>query len=245
MPDDEQPSDKQPPNTDAPPPVQGTNVAPEDIPRDSLGRSMANKRGRKPGPQAPRASGTPAQANQLKKELSKRLPSDPKELTDEAVGQAFAGAFAACGLVSGATHWRLFADERQGYGEVFGPLARLYGKESLVKWITALTAIPLLASTIGPRVAIQGMIQKGEVKKTEARVMLLNVRAMMAAEEQLDINKMAREQEAQTVATANAGKALQGMVQNGFNAAAALSAEEMQTEGVVNAQEPAPQGKPS
>lgn len=241
-------SGKVPPVTDATPPVEGTNVAPADIPRDSLGRSMVNKRGKKPGAgSAAKPQGqTGVTQAQLKNELAKRLPKDPKDLTDKAVGDAINGAFSAIGLFAGP-HWRLFSDERESYGEVFGPLARLYGQEALVKWMTILMAIPVVTATIGPRVAVQTMIHRKEIEKKDGRKWMIRMKAMMAAESELDLNRMVNEDKAILTAKANAATNIQSFAREGLDMAAQLSAEEMQMDGVTpnaeTSQAPAAQPK--
>jgi len=163
------------------------------------------------------------QPQTLKGELQKRLPTDIKQMSDETVGVAISGAFAALGIFAGP-HWRLFPQETRQYGETFGPLARLYGSEELAKWITILMCIPIIAQTVAPRVAIQQMVYKGECKKEEARSLLLNIKGMMAAEETLDADHQAKEGEAFLRAQVNAG----------MNAGADMKVQQIQTEGVVN-----------
>lgn len=232
-------SGKVPPVTDATPPTEGVNVAPADIPRDSLGRSMLNKRGKKPGQGAAQKAqgGGAAQATtaQLKTELGKRMPKDPKDLTDKAVGEAINGAFSAIGLFAGP-HWRLFSDEREQYGEVFGPLARLYGQEALVKWMTILMAVPVVTATIGPRVAVQQMIHKKQIDKKDGRAWMIRMKAMVAVESELDLDRMVKEDKAIMNAKANAEQAMRTFAKEGVDIATQLSNEDMQLDGVDNAQ---------
>lgn len=165
------------------------DVARPDIPApkvDALGRSMANKRGRKPGPQAPKDT-----SKQVQTEVSKRLPPGTI-LSDENVGRAISGAFSAIGLFRGG-HWRLFQPEEKKYGECFGPLARLYGPEELGKWITALLVVPVVAETLGPRLAVERMILNGDIKKEQGRLTLLQIAAMTEAEKHLNVEQQAKE----------------------------------------------------
>lgn len=199
-----------------PPKPPTVEVARPDIaaPRlDSLGRSMANKRGRKPANagastvnagQTLSHGGMAESGKRLAKELKSRLPTDIKSVSDEMVGEAIAGAFAAIGLVAGP-HWRLFTEEKVGLGEAFGPLARLYGPDELAKYITVLMTVPIVATVMAPRVAIQGMIARKEVPKGEGRSLLLQIKGMMAAEETLNIEQQAIESAAMLKATVNAG----------------------------------------
>lgn len=170
-----------------------------------------------------RPKGTVNTQQALASELKSRLPANVKDLTDDNVGQAIAGAFGAIGLFGGP-HWRLFPDETKRYGEVFGPMARLYGPENLAKWITILMCLPLLTETLGPRIAISTLIAKKEIKKEEGRSYLLNIRAMMAAEQDLDITTQAKEGAAY----------LRAQVDVGLNAAAAAKVEQLSNEGIVN-----------
>lgn len=172
----------------APPVIEGTPARPDIAAPmlDSLGRSMANKRGRKPGPQAPRDT-----AQVLTKELKARMP-EHGSMSDDAVGKAIAGAFGAIGIFGGP-HWRLLPTEQMEYGLTFGPLARMFGPEKLAQWIMVLMALPLVTSTVMPRVAIQSMIQKGELVKAEGRKTLIHIKTMMYAENSLDIEKQVLE----------------------------------------------------
>lgn len=170
--------------------IPQTEVARPDIPPprvDSLGRSMAKKRGRPPG--SVNKANASATTEQLKAEIAKRLPTNAI-LSDENVGKALAGAFAAIGLFRGG-HWRLFAHEEKELGEAFGPLARLHGPEELTKWVTALMMIPVVSGILMPRVAVERMIMQGDIKKEEARSTLLQIHAFTEAEKQFSVQKAA------------------------------------------------------
>lgn len=165
---------------------------------DSLGRSMANKRGRKPGVQyAPVAPG--AKPN--------KAASIVEPLSDENVGKAIAGLFSLISLPLGA-HWRLFPQEEGELGRCLGPFARIIGPEAFGHWLTGLTIMPVAMSIIGPRIAIQQAIYKGRVKKDDARPALVNFKAMMAAESVLDMERQVKDAkqylEQMTKATAEA-----------------------------------------
>lgn len=182
--------------TPKPPAMPDTPPRP-DIPEvryDSIGRPMdPNKpRGRKPGSQnkAAQANASPT----LSGELKKRLP-EGSILSDENVGKAIAGAFGAIGIFGGP-HWRLMKLEQDEYGTVFGPLARMYGPDELAKWITILMALPVVTSTVMPRLAIQNMIHKKELDKERGRVALIQIKAMMAAEEGFNIEAQIQEEAA-------------------------------------------------
>lgn len=200
--------------------VARPDIAPPKV--DSLGRSMVNKRGRKPGPQGPRGEKLNTQSA-LAGELGKRLPTDSKMLSDAMVGEAISGAFSAIGIFGGP-HWRLFPQESAKFGEVFGPLARLYGAEELAKWITILMCLPVCTEVLGPRIAISSMIAKKELPKEEGRKFLLHIKGMMAAEKDLDIDMQAKESAAY----------LRAQVATGMSVAADMSVEQMTKEGVVN-----------
>lgn len=213
-----------------PPPAQpeppAVEVARPDTPAprvDSLGRSMEKKRGRKPGPQGPRNVNTAAA---LKTELGRRLPKDAASLTDEMVGVAISGALAAIGLVAGP-HWRALPSETRDLGEAFGPLARVYGSEELAKWITVLLVIPTVVTIVAPRIAIQSMIAKKEMPKEEGRSALLRIKAMMAAEEDLNIDHQAQEAKAY----------VQEQVNVGLRVAAQVKAQQITDEGVVTVEQ--------
>ncbi len=202
-------SDEEIPAEPKPPAVE---VARPDIakpPTDSLGRSMANKRGRKPGPQGPRnaSSGNAGNANvsPMARELGKRLPADISAMSDEKIGEAIAGAYAAIGLAAGP-HWRLFAQEKARMGEVFGPIARVFGTEELAKYLLVAVAFPTVAEITAPRMAIQSMIRKGDIDKEEGRSVLLRIKGMQAAEAKLSFDQDTAEGEAFLNAEIKAGR---------------------------------------
>lgn len=209
-----------PPVIDGAPPAPETptviGTAPKRV--DSLGRSMDKPRGRKPGVPQPRKSADPDLQAKLQAELSKRLPAG-EALSDANVGKAIAGAFGAIGIFAGP-HWRLMMQEETQWGMAFGPLARLYGPEDLAKWIMVLMVLPVVTSTIGPRIAIQQMIYKGELEKNEGRKALLQIKAMMAAEEGLNIEQQIEEQKAAGVAF------MRAQVKAAHEATAELKAQE-------------------
>jgi hypothetical protein len=159
----------------------------------------------------------------LKGELKNRLPTAIAEMTDEHVGEAISGAFSAIGLLAGP-HWRLFPQEKAQLGETFGPLARLYGPEELAKWITILMCIPVVATVTAPRIAIQTMIARKEMKKEEGRSALLQIKGMMAAESHLEFEHQAIE----------SAEYLKSQIRAGMETAADLRVQQIHTEGVVN-----------
>lgn len=208
------------------PPVESGVPPRPDIPApptDSMGRSMANKRGRKPGPQGPRNADV---GQTLKSELTKRLPTDGALMTDENVGKALSGAFSVIGIVGGP-HWRLMKKEQDELGELYGPLARMFGPEELAKWIMALMVLPGTTAIIMPRLAIQSMIQKGEIEKEHARVSLIQCKGMMAAEANLDIEAQVLEQ------AAVGNQYLRAQVSAAQTATAEMKAQQVIKEGVV------------
>ncbi len=216
---DQEPKEEKPPVVE----VARPDIAAPAV--DSLGRSMANKRGRKPGPQAPRAEGA-TQKQTLSKELGKRLPQNVQDMSDAVVGEAIAGAFAAIGLAAGP-HWRLFESEKVKLGETFGPIARLFGTDALAQAILVMMCIPVTAEVMAPRLAIQGMIRRGEMKKEEARSTLLNIKGMMQAEKSLNIEEQALESEAM------GREFLRAQVKAGMDGAAQVKAEQLKSEGLV------------
>ncbi len=206
-----------------------------DVPRDSLGRSLVNPRGRPKGSaqrggRKPAAAAAGTSTDALREELRKRLPdADPALLSDEKVGKAIAGAFAAIGIFGG-NHWRLLKSEEAEYAAAFGPLARLYGPENLAQWISVLMILPLLTSTIIPRLAINSMVKKDEIKPENARVSLLQIKTMMYAENSLNL-------EADALEGAEEGKRyLRQKAKMAIDAAAELKSRQMQTEGIINGQ---------
>lgn len=214
----------------APPAPEATTVvggAPKRV--DSLGRSLDKPRGRRPGPQGPRAAPKEELQAKLTAELSKRMP-EGQILSDENVGKAIAGAFGAIGIFGGP-HWRLMLQEETKWGMAFGPLARIYGPEDLAKWIMVLMVLPVITETLGPRIAIQQMVYRGELPKNEARKALLQIKAMMAAEEGLNIEQQIAEQ--QESATAY----MRAQVKAAHDATAELKAQE--TAAATNGAAPA------
>lgn len=213
---DENPPDVDIPRPDIPPP-----------PVDSLGRSMAKKRGRKPGTQG---ANPPDAAKQLQKEINKRLPSGAA-MSDENVGKALAGAFAAIALFRGG-HWRLFAQEERELGSCFGPLARLHGPEELAKWVTILMTIPVATAVLMPRIGVERMIMKGEIEKGEGRVTILRIRALMQAESMLDAEQQKKEA---AKLEKEAADYLQAQQEVGRSVANDLNGEKVKSEGVLDA----------
>ncbi len=206
-------SDEQwPPSIDAETAARLDNPAPPtvdvgrpDIPppkRDSMGRSMAKRRGKAPLPRDEAGNIIRDSTSQLKTELKHRLPKD-LALSDANVGKALAGAFAAIGLFRGG-HWRLFAQEEAQLGECFGPLARIYGPEELGKWVTVLMTVPVVTGILMPRIAVERMVIGGTVDKAAARSMLLQVSAFTEAEKSFNMEREVKEAQAYLKAQAQA-----------------------------------------
>lgn len=201
------------------------------VPRPDIAAPEPRKRGRKPLPRD--AAGNiirdPAQVQaKLSKELGKRMPN-PSVESDEAVGKAIAGAFGAVGLFAGP-HWRLFPQEEQEYGKVFGPFVRLFGNEELAKLIMVLTALPVIVETVAPRIAIQRAIANGVIEKDKGRMHLLSMKGMIAAEKDLDIERQIAE-----------ARALQKeIVKNGAEIRQQQAAEEAKAEGIIDTEETGP-----
>ncbi len=197
-----------------------------EVPRPDIAPPPKAKRGRKPLPRDDSGNIVRdpelAKAAKLSGELKRRLPGQPELLTDEKVGKAIAGAFGVLGLFRGP-HWRLFPQEEAEYGAIFGPLARLYGPEELGRVITLLTCLPVIATTLGPRIAIERGIMTGKLEKKDGRIHLLALRGMMEAEKQLDLAKQVKE----------AAAFQRVIVQNGIEMQVDNSAKEEKADGVV------------
>lgn len=88
-------------------------------------------------------------------------------LTDEEVGRFMEGIFSVAALPLG-NHWMLFPPEATSLGRCFGPIMRRY-PEKLGPWTDLLICGPAFAAVVMPRVGLQMAIQKGQVKKEEAR----------------------------------------------------------------------------
>lgn len=146
------------------------------------------------------------QAQVVKEEIKARLPQNML-MTDANVGKALAGAFAAIGLFRGP-HWRLFSQEESELGECFGPLARLYGPEQLAIWVTVLMTVPVVTAILMPRIGVERMIMQGDIKRQEARVTLLQIRALSEAEKTMNIEQQVRESEAYLRAQVGVGMAV-------------------------------------
>lgn len=148
---------------------------------DSLGRSMVKKRGRPKG-----SVNAPKEAKPVKG------TPEAEMLTDANVGKAIAGIFAIISLPLGG-HWRLFKPEERELGECFGPFARIVGPEAFGHWLTGLTIMPVAINIIAPRLAVQQMIIKKVLPKADARPAILQMKAMMAAEGVIDIERQIAE----------------------------------------------------
>lgn len=151
---------------------------------DSLGRSMANKRGRKPGVKYA-SNGT-----------TKSAPAAQQEqgLSDEMVGKALAGIFSLGSLAMGP-HWRLMKQEEEEMGRTFGPFARILGPEAFGLWLVGLSALPTAVGIIAPRFAVEGLIAKKQFARPDGRRALLMFKASMVAEGMIDIDRQVKESE--------------------------------------------------
>ncbi len=177
-------------------PIQRPDTQPDPAAKvDSLGRSMANKRGRKPG-----VSYLPGATPAAK---TKVTPMDA-QLSDENVGKAIAGIFALASLPLGS-HWKLFAPEQKELGECFGPFARMVGPEAFGQWLTGLTIMPVAINIVAPRLAIQRMIYKKDIPIEAARPTLLMIKAGMEAEKVIDIERQVTDSKDYLKATVAAG----------------------------------------
>lgn len=196
-----------------------------DVARPDIQPPEKKKRGRKPLPRDANGNIIRDPAEQraaIEKEVKKRLPTTLEMMSDENVGKAIAGAFAAIGLFRGP-HWRLFPQEASELGEIFGPLARLMGGEEFAKWIAAFTALPVVIGVLAPRIAVERAVIADPEKKPAGRIMLLQIKGMMEAEKTLNLEQQVKEAKAFQTAVVNSG----------VEAAVEMRAKEEKAEGVV------------